>query len=281
METINQHILDQQKQVWNKFSTGWKQWDHFVQNFLKPVGEVIIEQLDIKDYDQVLDVATGTGEPGMTIASLAKNGKVTGIDLSENMLAVARENAAALGLKNYEVQVADVQELPFESEHFNAISCRMGFMFFPDMQLAANEMFRVLKTGGKMSTSVFGPADQNPWISTIIGIIGKHVEIPVTPANSPGMFRCSPKGLMTELMANAGFKDVSEQELTGKLNFSSPDQYWEFIYSVTPLVVMLMEKAADEVKNKVREELFQVLSPQQDSQGIALAYAVKVITGKK
>ena len=74
MEQQLTEIREQQKATWNKFSPGWKKWDEFTMNFLKPMGDKIIEALQIKADDHVLDIACGTGEPGLTIATLAPKG---------------------------------------------------------------------------------------------------------------------------------------------------------------------------------------------------------------
>ena len=81
MEAALTQIRDQQQQTWDKFSPGWKKWDTWTMNFLRPMGQQIIDALHIKETDQVLDVATGTGEPGLAIAKLASRGHVTGFDL--------------------------------------------------------------------------------------------------------------------------------------------------------------------------------------------------------
>src|SRR5439155_23386772 len=100
MELQHEKIREVQKEAWNKSSAGWKKWDDINMKFLKPMSDEMIRMLGLKEDDIVLDVATGTGEPGLTIASILKNGKVTGTDLSEKMLAVAEENARKGGLKN-------------------------------------------------------------------------------------------------------------------------------------------------------------------------------------
>ena len=86
MEQQQQQIRDQQKETWNKFSPGWKKWDDLTMEFLKPMGDEIIRLLNIKDHDLILDVAAGTGEPGLTIAQNYKNTRVISTDLSEGML---------------------------------------------------------------------------------------------------------------------------------------------------------------------------------------------------
>ena len=140
MEQQLELIREQQRASWNKFSPGWKKWDHLFMDFLKPMGDEIIRHLNPESDDVVLDIAAGTGEPGLTIASLVKNGKVVITDLAEDMVAIAKENAAARGIKNIETVACDVTEMPFADNSFDAISCRFGFMFFPDMLLAAKEM---------------------------------------------------------------------------------------------------------------------------------------------
>src|SRR5450755_152048 len=168
MEAPLEKIREHQKATWNKFSSGWEKWNDFTMEFLRPMGRSILDFLQIKETDHVLDIATGTGEPGLTIASIAIKGKVTATDLSENMLTIAAKTAKSRGLPNFETRIADCCDLPFPDNHYNAISCRMGFMFFPDMQLAAKEMYRVLKPGGKMATSVWATPDMNNWVTTIM-----------------------------------------------------------------------------------------------------------------
>ena len=124
-------------------------------DFLKPMGQEIIAAIKPSGANNILDIAAGTGEPGLTIAAMLDGGMVTITDLSENMLAIAKENAENRGISNIETIACDVCDLPFADNSFDAISCRFGFMFFPDMQLAANEMARVLKPGGRIATSVW------------------------------------------------------------------------------------------------------------------------------
>lgn len=94
MQTQLTAIREQQKESWNKFSPGWKKHDDFMMDFLKPMGDLIITELSIQPEDQVLDIAAGTGEPGLTIAMLASKGKVTATDLADQMLEIAKQNAA-------------------------------------------------------------------------------------------------------------------------------------------------------------------------------------------
>ena len=108
MEQQLEKIKEVQREAWNKSSAGWKKWDELMMRFLQPMTKEMISMLQLKDSDHVLDLATGTGEPGLTIASGMKSGKVTATDISENMLAIANENAARRSINNFETVCCDV-----------------------------------------------------------------------------------------------------------------------------------------------------------------------------
>lgn len=281
METQQIEIREQQKQTWNKFSGGWKKWDEFTMQFLKPMGEAIIAELDIRADDNVLDVACGTGEPGLTIAGIVKTGKVTGTDLAEQMLDIADENAKKKGLQNYETIACDVCDLPFPDNSYDKISCRMGFMFFPDMQLASDQMFRVLKQGGKMATSVWGRPADNAWITLILGIINKKMQLPPPPAGAPGMFRCAGDGVIKNIMENSGFRNIKEQEIKGKLLYEDFNQLWSMMNEVAAPVVAALSKADDEMRNSIRQEVEMESGKYKTSKGLEIDYSSFIISGEK
>lgn len=281
MENEQLDIREQQRATWNKFSPGWKKWDDFTMSFLKPMGDQIIDMLELEETDHVLDIATGTGEPGITIASIINKGKVIGTDLSEGMLKIAAENAKMKGVLNYEVKVADACELPFPDNYFDKISCRMGFMFFPDMLTAAKEMKRVLKPGGRMATSVWETPENNVWITTMMGNMKKHIEIPLPPPGAPGMFRCGARGFMTDLLQTAGFYNVKEKVVEGDVEYESPDHYWIMMNEVAAPVVAAMERADDETKTSIKYDLFKALNEKEKNGKLYMKYSSIIISGDK
>ncbi|HLG41072.1 MAG TPA: class I SAM-dependent methyltransferase [Chitinophagaceae bacterium] len=281
MEAHLQEIREQQKASWNKFSSGWKKWDDFTMDWLKPMGDEIIRYLDLKRTDTVLDIAAGTGEPGLTIANIVKNGKVVITDLAESMLEVAHENAGKKGIKNYETVACDVCELPFDDETFDAVSCRLGFMFFPDMLMAAKEMVRVLKPGRKISTSVWAMPEKNFWINAMMSTVNRNLQLPPPKPGGPGMIRCAAPGVLAGLFRQAGLKNVSEMEITGKLNCGSNDNYWNFMNEVVAPVVAVMNKADDATKEKIKREVYELVDKENPDKKVALGYAALIVCGEK
>jgi len=281
MEAQLEQIREQQKESWNKFSPGWKKWDDLTMDFLKPMGDEIIRQLKPKDGELILDVAAGTGEPGMTIAEMIPKGKVVITDLSDGMLKVATENLKKRGLKNVEIKACDVTELPFPDNTFDAISCRMGFMFFPDMQLAANEMARVLKPGGRIATAVWAGPEKNFWVTVMAGTINRNMELPPPPPGAPGMFRCAQPGLIQELFKNAGLRHTSEMDVKGQINPQSTDTYWNMMMDVAAPFVSAMSNADDAMKAKIKKEVYQQLNDKFPDGKVNIECNAIVIYGEK
>jgi ubiquinone/menaquinone biosynthesis C-methylase UbiE len=274
-------IREQQKETWNKFSPGWKKWDQFNMNFLQPIGDAIIKELNIKEDDTVLDIACGTGEPGLTIAKLAGKGKVTGVDLAEHMLEIAKERALIKEIRNYDTRVCDVCELPFDQNFFDKISCRMGFMFFPDMQLASDQMYKVLRPGGRMATAVWAGPAKNVWISSIMSIINREMQIPPPPEGAPSIFRCAKPGLLKGIMEKSGYKNVQEMELNGKVLFENFENFWNMMNEVAAPVVGALSKADDAMKEKIKNEVKENATSYLTSKGLELDYGTLIISGEK
>ena len=281
MNALLEEIREQQKQSWNKFSSGWKKWDSLTMDFLHPMGEAIIAAIQPSGNDMILDIAAGTGEPGLTIANMLQGGKVVLTDVAEDMLAIALSNAEHRGIKNIDTKACDVCELPFANESFDAISCRFGFMFFPDMQLAANEMARVLKAGGRVATSVWNIPDKNFWVTAMMGTINKNMELPTPPAGAPGMFRCCKPGMMKEIFEKAGFKNIQEQEVPTTLNAGTADVYWNMMTEIGAPIVAALSKADDAMRKKIKEEVFALIGKKYPEDKVAVEASAIVISAEK
>ena len=273
-------IREQQKASWNRFAAGWKKWDPVTMEFLQPMKETIINYLQPKDGQKILDIAAGTGEPALSIAASIKNGVVTITDISEEMMEIAREKAIAKELTNIETVICDASDLPFENGSFDAVSCRFGFMFFPDIQLAANEIYRVLKPGGRFATTVWNFPEKNFWVTAIMGTIMRLMEIPPPPPEVPGMFRCCKPGRMRDILEKAGFNDIEEREVLSTLKTESVDEYWEMMTEIGASVVAALSQADESMQSKIKEEVFRLIK-QKCPETVSLEASAIAITAIK
>jgi ubiquinone/menaquinone biosynthesis C-methylase UbiE len=249
------HIRDQQRETWDKFSAGWKKWDAMVLGWIAPFGEAMIRHANLREDSNVLDIAAGTGEPGLSAAARVPRGRVTVTDLAGHMLAVAAEKAALRGLRNVETRVCDAGALPFADASVDAVLCRFGFMFFPDVAVAAREFARVARPGARICTAVWGEPAKNPWATTIMGTIARHVDMPAPPPGSPGLFRCAPVGFIRAVFAEAGLRDVAEEEVSCDMVIDTPERYWEVMTDIAAPVVAGLAKADAGTQEQIRDEV--------------------------
>ncbi|QOW08869.1 methyltransferase domain-containing protein [Kaistella flava (ex Peng et al. 2021)] len=276
-----QKISESQKASWNKFSRGWKKWEQKLYDHMQPTSDGMINLLKPEGSQIILDIAGGTGEPGLSIAQMLNEGKVIITDLSDEMLNIARENASKKGITNVEFKACDVSELPFPDNTFDAVSCRMGFMFFPDMLLAAKEIRRVLKPGGKFATAVWGSSDKNFWGTAIGNTINKNMNLPNPSPDAPGIFRCGKSGLMIDIFNQAGFNNSSETEVICKLNCETAEIYWELMTEIAAPIVASMENADEAMKAKIKKEVCELINEKYPAGNVVIDGIALLIYGEK
>lgn len=245
-------IREQQRQTWDRFSRGWEKWDRVVLPMLQPVGDEMLRLLAVCDDAHHLDVASGTGEPGLSIAQSAARGTVVLTDPAAGMLDVATRSAAARGIRNVEFRVCGADELPFADHTFDSISCRFGFMFFPDIARAVVELKRVLKPGGRLCTAVWAEPAGNPWATIPMAAIATETELPPTTPDAPGLFRCAAPGVIGDALAAAGFEQIDETDVRASLTTTSVDEYWDYMTDVAAPVIAGLAPVDDDGRARIR-----------------------------
>jgi len=132
------------------------------------VTEALVEYARPLPGMRVLDLASGTGEPGITLAQrVGPQGSVTAVDQSLDLLDIAAQRARNKKLSNFTTQQADAYQLPFANQSFDLASCRFGVMFFSDAERALAELRRVLQTGARACFAAWGPIEQPYWQTTM------------------------------------------------------------------------------------------------------------------
>jgi SAM-dependent methyltransferase len=245
-------IRDAQRATWAGLSAGWDKWDSVIMHQLRPVGAAMVERLDIAVDQQHLDIAAGTGEPGLTIARLAPKGRVVLTDLVAEMLDIAARRAAAQRIANIETTVCSADDLPFDDATFDSVSVRFGYMFFPDVAKATAEFARVLTPGGRLCASVWIKPEANPWTSIAMQAIATEAVVAPPDPDGPNMFRCAAPGSVSALFEGAGLGDVVEWDVGVELVTRSPDEYWEMISEHVSLAVAALEQVDERAHERIR-----------------------------
>ena len=187
-------------------------------------NQMIIAETGIKSGEKVLDLASGTGNPAISIAySMGGQGEVICTDRTLQMLIAAQTRGQNLNLNIIEFVGADMASLPFENNVFDAVTCRFGIMFPKNKVTAALEANRVLKTNGRAAIIVWGDYEENPAFYVPRRAVAKYHGLSEGP--TPSRHAMSAPGTLKEIMAKAGFLDVEERELRYKNRVNDVDNY--------------------------------------------------------
>lgn len=226
---LNDSQADAVLREWRDSAFYWQKHLDMIRVMFAPLTQALIEDAGIIEGDSVLDVAGGSGEPSLTIAeAVGPTGSVTYTDAVAEMVTAAKSEAQRRGLTNIVFRHCAADSLPFETESFDAVVCRLGAMFFPDPLAALREMLRVTKHEGLVSLVVWAKSELNPFSYAITNVVERYVEVAPADPNAPGAFRFAEPGALAEILKKAGAKGVKERML--KFNIAapvSPEEFWE------------------------------------------------------
>jgi ubiquinone/menaquinone biosynthesis C-methylase UbiE len=214
------------RRFWVARGSAWDRWADVVATPAARMNEPLIAAAQLRPGLRLLDLASGAGEPALTIAErLGPAGEVVASDLVAEMLAGARRRAKALGLANMRFEFADMEALPFPDRRFDRVTCRFGIMFVPNAQQALAEVRRVLVSGGRAAFMVWGPREDTTMFRIIVAaadrILGHDPEHDMS-----AIFRFAEPGSLAGLFDRAGFVDIKEEDL--RLSGSMPlgEPFW-------------------------------------------------------
>ncbi|OGW68172.1 MAG: hypothetical protein A3H49_11450 [Nitrospirae bacterium RIFCSPLOWO2_02_FULL_62_14] len=277
-----EQIIAGQRQDWNRVAGGWEKWDRFFDEQMACLTHRLVADARLRRGMRVLDLGSGTGYPALLAAqTVGPNGGVTGIDLAEQMLDVARRKASSLALTNVTFQTGDATSLPFETGSFDAITSRFCLMFLPDIPKAVAEIARVLKPGGWLAAAVWSTPDKNPSIRLSMEAIKQVVELPPPDPTAPGIFRLAKPGDLAGILHEAGLIDVADQEFHAEWSYASPEEYYVSLTEIAAPIQNLMAKLSADQMRDVKHRIIQAATQYQRGDRIAFPIAVRFVAARK
>jgi ubiquinone/menaquinone biosynthesis C-methylase UbiE len=257
MSSGNKDFIEKQKEQWDRVAPAWEKWDEYLDVNMAFVNYRLVGDARLRQGQKVLDLGSGTGYPAILAAqAVGDKGSVVGLDLSAEMLSVARRKAQRMGLTNVTFKAGDVSRLDFNDNSFDAVLSRFCLMFLPDVQATLNEIARVLKSGGYLTAAVWSMPDKNPFITTPIQVLKDFTDVPAPAPNQPGIFQLAAPGLLSSMAEKAGLKSVAEEEMIGRTRFESAEEYLENLKDLAaplkPLFTKLAAEDRDEAEARIR-----------------------------
>jgi ubiquinone/menaquinone biosynthesis C-methylase UbiE len=279
-------LMQPDQEVINRWSVSaqfWEKHREIIRKMFAPVAQALVEDGQISSGHTVLDIATGPGEPALSLAALVgPQGKVFGIDPIPEMVAAARRAADHFRFRNTQFDVAFADHLPFPAATFDAIVSRFGVMFFPSPVDAVREMLRVLKPGRKLTLAVWHFAERNPFHYTLQGVIDRYVDSPPPAPDAPDAFRFASPGKLRDILAEAGAMAPSERLLQFTIQAPiSVEDFWtlrcEMSEKLREKLAMLSSEQLTEVKRKSLEA-FRGFSTER---GMSFPAQALIVSGTK
>jgi len=220
-----------ERQSWDSVANNWQKWWKTIERGAEKVSRRLIELAEIKPGSMVLDIATGIGEPAVTAANwVGKNGHVLATDISPQMLSVAKQRAISLGLQNLiEFKEGDIETIDLPSSTFNAVLCRFGLMFLPDLKAGLSNIYKSLLNNGHFAVAVWSSPAQDSLIARTMEIVMKGTHTHNTPPpGTPGPFSLSDENSLMNSFMMSGFKDVNIERMKVAFDFDSPENFTYF-----------------------------------------------------
>ncbi|QPK63218.1 class I SAM-dependent methyltransferase [Methylomonas sp. LL1] len=201
-------------------------FDHPVSSFWHRFGRRTIERLELKSGERVLDVCSGSGGSALPAADrVGAEGYVVAADLAERLIALARAKAEAQRMTNIEFRVDDMLALGYPDHSFDAVVCVFGIFFVPDMNAAVRELWRMVKPGGRLAITTWGPNLFEPANGAFWEAI--HLERPdLHRAFNPWERISEPDGLR-QMLAEAGVQIVDILAESGTHPLNEPEDWWK------------------------------------------------------
>jgi ubiquinone/menaquinone biosynthesis C-methylase UbiE len=231
---------------------------------------------------QVLDLASGTGEPAISMAQrVAPTGRVTALDLNAELLELAQKRAEQRQLANISFQQGDAHSLPFPDQSFDLGTCRFGVMFFADADSALRELHRVLRPGARACFAAWGPFQQPYWQSTW-GILMKHLGVAVLPSGAQNPFRFADPASLSSALAHAGFRHCEAAVRNVPWTwFGSAEEVWEYVQAISTPFRPLLDQVPESQWPEINAGVYKAVSRYAHDDGIRFGAEIVFASGTK
>jgi ubiquinone/menaquinone biosynthesis C-methylase UbiE len=219
---------DAKKKAAATYNAASDSYDHPANSFWERYGRRTVERLQLRSGARVLDVCCGSGASAIPAAEMVgPEGSVLGIDLAENLLELARIKAKQRGLGNLAFRAGDMLDLRLPHSSFDAVICVFGIFFVPDMQAAVRELWGLVRIGGKLAITTWGPRFFEP-ASTAFWDSIRAVRPDLYKGFNP-WDRISDVDAVGSLFAATSVDDVEVVAEAGFHPLSSPDDWWPMV----------------------------------------------------
>ncbi|RUU35398.1 methyltransferase domain-containing protein [Mesorhizobium sp. M6A.T.Ce.TU.002.03.1.1] len=256
------------------FPEMYERW--LVGPLFRPWAELALDELELSSGDRVLDIACGTGIVARVARErLGEAGYIVGVDISLDMLAVARAVEPAIDWRR-----GNAGEIPLRNgETFDVVVCQQGLQFFPDKPAAAAQMRRALAKGGRLALATWRPDDEIPFFRELRRVAERHLGAIADQRYSFG--EAAP---LEALLRDAGFHEVRSRIISRTIHFGEGAPFLHLNTMALVGMSSLAKEMDDQERKRVVEEIVSesapVLQPYTNGSKLAFELSTNLATAK-
>jgi len=262
-----------QRYGWDKAANYYAQ---FWQEQLESAQTRLLECTNLQPGESVLDIACGSGFLTFRFAEMVgQQGSVLGTDISDSMIDISKRIAEERKIKNVHFERMDAEDLAVSDSSFDVAICSLGLMYMPDAHKALNEMYRVLKPGGRIAALVWGERIHCGW-AEIFPIVDSRVASDVCPL----FFQIGTKNTLERKLEETGFSNLSSERLNTILHYTSPETACGAAFAGGP-VALAYSRFSDEIKAAAHAEYLESIDIFRDESGYKIPGEFVIANGSK
>lgn len=263
---------------WRGRARHWDAWADRMAEMSDRFNQPLIEATGVGPGERVLDLASGAGEPALSISrAVGPEGRVTGTDLVPDMVESGARRAREAGLGNIDFRLGDMEALPFPDGTFDRVTCRFGLMFVPDPVRALVEARRVLAPGGTAGFMVWGPFEDT---TNFVVLRAAFADLfPNEDLDFETPFRLGAAGALEALFAEAGYAEIQERELRFSPEVPTKVKFWHPNVDMT--LGRRLESEPASVRAALEERILARLEPYRAGEVYRLSAHIRLVTGRR
>ena len=258
-------------EMWSSVAGGWTAHAGYIDARGRPISERMLALTTPRPGERVLELACGTGGPGIDAAPLVEpGGDVVVSDFSPQMTAIAASRVAERGLANVSTRVLYIEAIDQPDASYDVVLCREGLMLVADPDRGAREIRRVLRPDGRVAVSVWGPRERNPWLSVVFDTVAEVLGLPTPPPGIPHPFALSDARRLVSLLAGSGLAQVEVNEVSTPYRAASIDEWWERTAALAGPLAQKLASLPEDASRALRESAAERIGAYSTPSGLEI-----------
>ncbi|MEX0783577.1 MAG: methyltransferase domain-containing protein [Dehalococcoidia bacterium] len=254
---------------------------YFVPALFAPCAARLVELVQPRPGDRVLDLACGTGIVArQVVPRVTPGGTVSALDINPLMLEVARAAAQSEGAA-IEFHEGNAEQLPFDDGAFELVTCQHAFQFFPDQLAVAREITRVLAPGGRVAIATWQGLDQHPFYERLHAAMTRRFGI----SGVGQIFSLGDADRLRSLLSSAGIEGAAVRPMSITSTFPDAAAFLAMEIDIDVAAVPSMQRISEgeraAITAELREEMEPALQVYVRDGAVTLPFEAQLTTGQR